>query len=103
NSQGLLTAEIDLSWTGDIYVRDNQGSGVQWYDTGSNWVIGSYKTVSIEVDATANTIKYYYDASLIYTGVVWAGTSVEQAIFFDDNYNVSDVGDYDNLAIQFLS
>ncbi|MCY2987522.1 MAG: hypothetical protein NTY19_06620 [Planctomycetota bacterium] len=103
NSQGELTAELDLSYDGHIWIRDNTGSGLQWYDSGVAWTTGGYETVTIDVDASANTINYSYGGSRIYTGVVWGATSVEQVILFGDNCNAVDVGDFDNVSIRSLS
>ena len=99
NSQGATTAVVDFGYLGSIYVKDNKGAGVQFYDTGADWTTGAYKTLTIDINASANTIKYYYNGALIYTGVVWGGTSAEQVILYSDNYNVSDVADFDNLSI----
>jgi RHS repeat-associated protein len=101
SSQGAATAYLVLYQTGDIYVYDNGGGGLGWYDTGADWTTGSYRAVTIDMDATANTIKYSYGGSLIYTGAVWGGTSVERVRFYGDNAGTQ-FGDFDNLTVQGL-
>jgi hypothetical protein len=100
-SQELITARVKFSYTGDIRVVDDDGSGgLVYYDTGSDWVVGPYKQLRVELDPGTQNIKYYYDQVLIYTGSIFAGTSFEQAILMADNYHVSDVGDFDDVSIK---
>lgn len=102
-SQALLTARMKFSWLGDILVLDDTGSGLVFTDTGANWVgDGAYHNVTIDVDSVGNSLKYYYNGGLIYTGVagVFAGTSVEQVVLISDNWqNSGEFGDFDNLSV----
>ena len=98
-SQGLTTARMQFSWLGNILVSDDRGSGFEMVDTGVAWNIGPYTTVRIEADPGANTINYYYGGTLIYTGIVFGGTTMEQVVLLHDNWNFGDVGDFDNLQV----
>ena len=100
-SQDLQTAHVNFSWLGDIRVLDDPGTGLDFIDTGVDWVPGGYKDLTIDIDAGSNTIDYSYDGSLIYSSVagVFAGTSVEQVVLLSDNYQVDESGDFDNLVI----
>lgn len=98
-TQGYTTARVVFDWLGNIWIGDDPGSGFQMVDTGIAWNIGPYTTLRIEVDPDANTIKYYYGGDLIYTGVVFAGTTIEQVVLYHDNWNLADWGDFDNLVV----
>ena len=98
-SQGAATAYVVLYQTGDIFVYDNGASGLGYYDTGANWTTGGYQTLTIDMDAAANTIEYSYGGSLIYTGAVWGGTSVELVRFYGDNAGTQ-FGDFDNVTVE---
>lgn len=105
-SQGSLSARMKFSWTGDILVLDDIGAGLAFVDTGINFSAdGQYRNVTIDINALANTIDYYYDGSLIYssvTGIV-AGTSVEQVVLLSDNFQVgAGWGDFDNLSVTLV-
>jgi hypothetical protein len=102
--QGYLTARVKFFYTGDIYILDDvPGTGLTFVDTGTDWVVGEYRNLSIEVDPLGDTIDYYYGGSLIYTsqGGVFAGTTVEQVVLLSDNWQLNDqeAGDFDNLSI----
>lgn len=101
-TQGFLTARMKFSWTGDILVLDDTGTGLNFIDTGVDFVAdGAYRNVSIIIDSINNSIDYY-NGSLIYSSVagVFAGTAVEQVVLVSDNFqNADGWGDFDNLSI----
>lgn len=100
-SQTFLTARVKFYWLGDIRVLDDTGGGLAYVDTGVNWTAGPYNQLCIFVDPVADTIDYWYGGSLIYSSVagVFAGTQIEQVVFLSDNWQGSEVGDFDNLVI----
>lgn len=98
-SQGFLSARVNFEYQGNIWILDDQGSGLQFIDTEVAWNIGPYTTLRIEIDPGNNTINYYYGGNLIYSGIVFAGTTIEQVVLFHDNWNAGDVGDFDNLRV----
>jgi hypothetical protein len=101
-SQGFLSARLEFDWLGTIIVLDDPGTGLGWVDTGVAWTPGVYKNLTIDLDSVTNSLKYYYDGSLFYTGVagVYAGTSAEQVIMYSDNYqNPGETGDFDAVSI----
>lgn len=102
-SQGLITARVKFYYLGDIWVMDDDGaSGVEFVDTGANWTVGPYQEIRIEVNPGTNTITYYYNANLIYTSSLFAGSSIEQVIWMSDNWHMGDVGDFDSVSISNL-
>ncbi|MCO6455657.1 MAG: pre-peptidase C-terminal domain-containing protein [Pirellulaceae bacterium] len=103
NSQGALAFLVRFDYRGDIYVADNGPNGPAWFNTGADWSTGDYRLLTVELDAAGNSIEYSYGGSLIYTGDVWDGTSVEQIVVRSDNYHAGDVGDFDNLVIEQVS
>ncbi len=99
-SQGFLTTRLVLEFQGNIFVLDEIDSVLQFVDTQVPWVVGEYRTVRFEVDNAADEIRYYYDDELIYTGAIFAGTTIEQAVLLSDNFhNPGEFGDFDNLFI----
>ena len=94
-SQGLLTANVDFSFTGDILVEN--GGGFQ--DTGADWTPGVYHNLTLVVNPVGNTIDYYVDDVLIFTTSVFAGTTIEQVVLLSDNFQLDDSGDFDDLII----
>lgn len=46
-------------------------------------------------------IRYFFDGSLIHTGAIFAGTTVDQVLVLHDNFNNADneVADWDNLVV----
>jgi hypothetical protein len=111
-SQSLLTWRVLLSFSdalgtgpGTIFVLDDLGTGLGFVDTGDLWTPGVYKELKVVSDAVADTIEYYYGGSLIYTSVagVFAGTSVEQVVIFNDNFQLGgETADFDNLSVTLI-
>ena len=100
-SQGFLSARVKFNVLGDILILDDPGLGLAFIDSGTNWTAGAYKNLTIDLDAGANTIDYFYDGALIYSSVagVFAGTSFEQTVLLSDNFHIGDTGDFDNLNV----
>ncbi|MCZ7652354.1 MAG: DUF11 domain-containing protein [Thermoanaerobaculia bacterium] len=100
-SQTFLTARVKFYWLGDIQILDDTGSGLAYIDTGVNWTAGPYNQLCIFVDPVADTIDYWYGGALIYSSVagVFAATQIEQVVLLSDNWQGSEVGDFDNLVI----
>jgi len=98
-SQGLATATVIFTSTGDILVMDDTGSGVDDVDTGSDWTQGGYVQLVIDVDPVADTITYWYGGTQIYTsaGGVFGGTVIEQVAFSKDFGGGH--ADFDDLVI----
>jgi len=100
-SQGFLTARVKFFYLGDIYVLDDTGAGLTFVDTGTNWIPGGYHDLTIDIDPIGDSIDYYYNGGLIYSGVagVFAGTATEQVVLLSDNFQLQEVGDFDNLVV----
>lgn len=103
-SQGYLTFRVKNYWSdfdgdglaGDVLYLD---STLNYADTGFDYTPGVYYNLEVVVDSLAGTIDYYIDGGLVASDVVFAGTSIEQAVFLSDNYNLGESGDFDNLII----
>ncbi|MFG0253444.1 MAG: hypothetical protein ACF8NJ_11295 [Phycisphaerales bacterium JB038] len=104
-SVGLKTAEVVFEWTGDILVLDDVGFGFEYRDTGYDWSPGSYATLLIDIDPSADTIEYYYGGMHFYSSVagVFGGQAAEEVVLYSDNWHnpvVQDVGDFDRLSLR---
>jgi len=98
-TQEFLTAQVLFTFTGNIILLDEIDGTLQFVDTGAEWVCGEYKQFAMVMDNDANTIEYYYDGELIYTGIVFAGTIIEHVILGSDNFHLNgEFGDFDNLV-----
>ena len=105
-SQGFLTWRVVFNFSGDIFVLDDIGAGLQFINTGASFSQASYENLTVVTDAAADTIDYFYGGNLIYSSAagVFAGTAVEQVIlasdnFYNDNpFNEENIS-YDNFSI----
>lgn len=107
---GLTTARVRFAFNdannngtpGDILILDDPdgpaGNPATFFNSGVAYTPGVYKPFRIEVRPAANQILYYYDGNLIYTGAVWAGSSIEQIVLLDDQFQMGDFADFDNLS-----
>ncbi len=99
-SQGFVTARVKFFYLGDIFVLDvDEDDNLDFVDTGVDWDVGMYRQIRVEVNPASDQIQYFYNDSLIYTGSIFAGTVIEQAVLMSDNWHLTDVGDFDNLTI----
>lgn len=97
-TQDLLTSRVKFYYQGDILVVDSDSTGaIGFYQTGTNWSPGEWKTLTIEINQTEESINYYYDGVLIWEGNMYGATIVEQAIFLHDNWNAGESGYIDNF------
>lgn len=98
-SEGMVFTIVQFDWEGTIFVADNpDGLGAVYVDTGVAWTPGAYHTLEIESDGS--NIVYSLDDSPIYTGVVWAGSTIEEVLLGSDNFQLAgESGDFDNLSI----
>jgi uncharacterized repeat protein (TIGR01451 family) len=100
-SQGFLAARVKFSFLGDIQILDDTGGGLAFEDSGVDWPVNQVFNLAIALDPVANTIDYFIDGVQIYSSVagVFAGTNFEQVVVLSDNFQTTDVGDFDNLII----
>jgi hypothetical protein len=97
-SQGFLSWRVRFQWdTGAILVLDDLGAGLVFVDTGVTWDPGVYRELKVQFDPAASEIRYFYDGNLIYTGFnIFAGTSIEQLVWFNDNFQLGgETADFD--------
>jgi hypothetical protein len=104
--QALLTWRVIFDLGGSIFALDDAdgvpGGALAFVNTGDTWTPGVYKNFRVELSTASNSLKYYYDGALIYTGSVgvFAANAVEQVILGSDNaYSVGQTLDFDNLNI----
>lgn len=96
-SQGFLSWRVRFNWSdATIYVLDDTGTLV-FVNTGVTWDPGVYKELKVQFDPAASEIRYFYDGNLIYTGFsIFAGTSIEQLVWLDDNFQLDgETADFD--------
>lgn len=106
-SQGLLTWRVRFNFdngqgTGNIFVLDDVGSGLEFIDTGAIWLAGVHRPLRVEVDFQADVIRYYYADNLIYTSIagLFAATRVEQIGWVTDNLQLeNETADFDRLRL----
>lgn len=102
-TQGFLTWRVKMNFQGGIFVLDDQGEGLLFQDTGITWTPGQWNQLQVLMDPIANTQQYYINGNLIYTGIVYAGTSVEQIVTVHDNFQnpgeFADVDDYTSVPV----
>lgn len=101
-SQAFLSWRINFSYLGPISVLDDGGFGLGFVNTGAVWTPGAYQNMRVEMDPALDTLRYFLNNVLIYTGVagVFAGTSVEQFVTLNDNFQLTgETFDLDNVSI----
>jgi hypothetical protein len=100
-SQSLLSARVKFSFLGNIQILDDTGGGLAFEDTGISYPVNTPFNLRIELDPVANSLTYYIDDTLIYTSVagVYAGTQMEQVVLISDNFQLGEVGQFDNLVV----
>lgn len=97
-SQGFLTSRINFSFDGSINVLDDPGTGLAFQDSGATVIRDAWFELKMEFKFSSGEILYYIDDALIYTGIVFAGTNVEQIIPLFDNFESSAF--FDNITYQ---
>jgi CSLREA domain-containing protein len=104
SQNNLIAARVAFASTGGIFVTDNVDNGPEFIFTGTTWVTGQYRNLTIELDADANTIDYYYADSLIYSSAagVFAADAIENIVLYRNNAASVDTGDFDNLSISHI-
>ena len=97
-TQSLLTVDMTFDFQGDINIL--VGS--------SNVEVGTYNPGEwmhwdVTVDPAAETIEYFLNGNLFFTddGGLVNGTVFEQVVILSDNWNTTDVGDFDNVSWGF--
>jgi RHS repeat-associated protein len=106
SQNGNFSGGVRLDYQGNILVLADLTPGdstYNWVDSGFDWAVGQYRTVTIDLNATTNTLTYSYGGTQVYSTVVFASTSMERVILVGDNYNLSDVGNFDNVRLDNLS
>jgi hypothetical protein len=95
-SQGFITWRVKFSFAdaggagpGTIFILDDLGIGPEFVDTGVIWTENAYQELKVQFDPAAGEIRYFYGGVQIYTGVIYAGTSVEQIGALNDNYQLA--------------
>lgn len=104
--QALLSWRAIFDLGGNIFVLDDAdglpGGALAFINTNAAWTPNVYRNFRVELDSTANAIRYFYNNALIYSASagIFAGTAVEQVILASDNaYAQNQTLDYDNLNI----
>ncbi len=99
NSQALLTWRVKMNFQGGIFVLDDAGEGLAFQPTGVVWAPGQWNQLCVEMDPIADVQRYFLNGALIYTGQVYAATSVEQVLALHDNFqNPGEFMDLDDIT-----
>ncbi len=82
-SQGFLTSRV-IFFNGEILVLDTSSTNPEdlEFKMAGTYPEDQWFELKIEYDFNAETIEYYIEDDLILTGDVYAGTNIEQIIFF---------------------
>lgn len=104
-TQSFLSWRLNLSFTGNIRVLDDEGEGLLFVDSLTAFPVGSWFQLAVVTDPNANagagSIQYFLNGNLFYTsqtGTV-AGTAVEQFVFRSDNFqNPGGFAQLDNIS-----
>lgn len=103
-NEGFLTYRVKFNFQGNIFILDDPDATLQFVDTGVAWDQQSYSQLMVDLDPSTSTIEYFYNGNLIYTGNMFAGTTVEQVICLSDNFqgaatNPGAFGDFDDINL----
>jgi hypothetical protein len=112
-SQGFLSARVKFFYgdfdadtiPGDILVlNDPDGAGpmpLAFVGTGAHYTPNTTMDLRVELDNTAGNIKYYINGTLIFTGNIVAGTSIEQVVIPSDNFQLpGEKGQVDDINFE---
>lgn len=104
-SQAFLSWRVRFSWSdaagtgpGTIFILDDIGAGLEFVDTGVIWSENVCQELKVQFDPALGEIRYFYGGVQIYTGIIVAGTAVEQIVWRSDNWqNAGESGSFDAL------
>jgi len=88
-SQELLTSRVRFTFDGAIGVVDYVPAGTTtlgYVDTNATFEAATWYHITVVQDNGADTVKYYVDDTLIYTGAAFGATNIEQFVALHDNY-----------------
>jgi len=106
-SQNLTAWQVVFSYSDDsgfgpgtIYIVDDLGGGADFVNTHVRWNPRVHNQLKVQFDPPAFQIRYYYAGRLIYTGSIYAATTVEQIVWITDNYQQDgEYADIDQLLM----
>ncbi len=89
----------------DILVLDDPDNAgptpLAFFATGFEYVPGQVNDLRVEFDSAANTQQSFINNTLIYTGTVYAGTRMEQAVVLSNNFQApGEIGKTDCIAFE---
>lgn len=109
DAAGIISARVNFWWTdfngdtidGDIIVLD--GTSGSFVPTGAHFTPGVYQQFTV-TQTLGGGIDYYLDGGLIYSDPVGlsglgGATISDGVLFYHDNFQISQAGDFDNLSI----
>lgn len=101
-SQAKVTSRVNFNYEGNIMILDSSPTpldplALAYIDSGDDFVAGQWYNFRIVLDNLANTINYFLNNNLIYTGTRFGATNVEQLVFLNDNYDSTAY--FDNLQV----
>lgn len=91
-SQQKVAARVNFNYQGNILILDSSPTptdplALAYIDSGDDFVAGQWYNFRVVIESATNSINYYLNNALIYTGVRFGATNVEQIVLANDNYN----------------
>lgn len=81
-----LTSRVIFTYQGNITIATGVASGALTYANYGTFTAGTWLNLKVEYDFTLNTIAYYVNNQLIYTGIIYNGQQADRLAFRYDNY-----------------
>ncbi|MCH8487223.1 MAG: choice-of-anchor J domain-containing protein [Candidatus Cyclonatronum sp.] len=98
-SQALLAARVKFFWQGGIRVLDNPAGSTVFVQTGVPFPVDEWFTLGIKLNSFDESVEYYLNGELFYTGNMFGASTIEQIIYLHDNFNEGEAGYVDNVRL----
>lgn len=96
-SEATINSRLNFTFLNGLSVVDDIGAGLQYVDTNATFDRNKWITFKIEQNFKDNSVKYYKDNVLFYTGKLVGGTKFGNFAITSDNYDSSAY--FDNISI----
>lgn len=100
---GEIVAAVNFSGGGSLEIYDDPDED-GFYDFTDidrewDWIGNAYHTLTVDIDAAANRIDYFYDASNVYSTELVGPGGVEQVLLQGESFTFGTTGAFDNLQV----
>ncbi len=100
---GEIVAAVNFSGGGSLEIYDDPDEdGIFDFtdiDREWDWIGNAYHTLTIDIDAAANRIDYFYDTSNVYSTELVGPGGVEQVLLQGESFTFGTTGAFDNLQV----